>query len=61
MKYQHRKGGLYEVFTDCAIMEKTLERYVAYHDTFGRLWLRPFDEFFDGRFVPLDGEKNESK
>jgi hypothetical protein len=60
--YQHLKsGGLYEVIAE-GLMECDLRPVVIYrgvHD--GQIWVRPTDEFFDGRFVdaapPAKGER----
>lgn len=52
--YRHRKtGGLYTLLFE-AILEKNLERVVVYRCTeTGKLWVRPYKEFFDGRFELL--------
>lgn len=53
--YRHRKtGGLYEV-VDIATMEATQQPVVIYKaKADGRRWVRPHDEFCDGRFAFSD-------
>lgn len=55
--YRHLKtGGHYYVETDEATIEKTGERAVVYTSVKdGRVWVRPFDEFNDGRFERVEG------
>lgn len=50
--WQHRKtGGIYEVVGECQI-ESTNTPGVLYRNTStGVTWVRPKEEFFDGRFV----------
>lgn len=47
MNYQHYKtGGIYEVITEDAIIEATLERAVVYKSVkSGEVWVRPYGEF----------------
>lgn len=55
--YLHRKSGhRYEV-TGQAILEKDLTPVVLYHreGSGGPVWVRPLDEFMDGRFTLLFG------
>ena len=49
----HRKGGKYMV-VGIAIEEATLRPIVCYTGGIGVMWLRPRDEFMDGRFTPID-------
>lgn len=53
--YRHRKtGGLYEVVS-IATMEATMTIAVVYRSRAdGRQWVRPLDEFCDGRFAYSD-------
>ena len=56
--YRHEKtGGLYYVITE-ATLETTGELVVVYRSiSDGHDWVRPADEFFDGRFVKIE-DKN---
>lgn len=46
----HKKTGhRYEIVT-FALIEATLETSVVYHSEKGQVWIRPAEEFFDGRF-----------
>jgi hypothetical protein len=51
--WQHRKGGIYSVLA-VALIEATLAEVVVYeaHED-GTVWVRPMDEFLDGRFTQL--------
>lgn len=55
VRYKHVKtGGFYEV-VDIATIEATMELAVVYRSTEnGRRWVRPYDEFCDGRFAYTD-------
>lgn len=56
-KWQHVKsGGVYEVITE-ARMESTGEAVVVYRSATGGVWVRPADEFHDGRFVRVGDEQ----
>ena len=70
--FKHIKSGhLYKVLYDDAIIEKTMTPAVVYQRieelakglklTTGPWWIRPKDEFFDGRFVhiPEDDVTND--
>lgn len=47
-----RTGGLYTVLSRDALVEATLERVVVYQAAgAGQVWVRPEQEFLDGRFV----------
>lgn len=52
VRYKHVKtGGFYEVL-DIATLEATGELAVVYKSTENcRRWIRPYEEFCDGRFV----------
>lgn len=54
--YRHKKtGGLYQIVFSEAVIEATLETAVVYRSVDeGRVWVRPYAEFFDGRFEPID-------
>lgn len=54
MLYTHVKtGNLYEVIDSDAKEERTCDSVVVYQSLeTGKTWVRPKDEFFDGRFVP---------
>jgi len=54
--WRHKKtGGLYVILDEDAIIEKTLERATIYRSLIdNRTWIRPFDEFHDGRFEVLN-------
>ena len=51
--HRHRKGGLYRVITR-GVWEPERRAVVIYDDADGITWVRPADEFDDGRFTPLD-------
>ncbi|MRW89479.1 DUF1653 domain-containing protein [Duganella sp. FT80W] len=62
MRYQHYKGGLYELVCE-ATLESDLSPMIVYRAANGTIWCRPRDVFFelvevDGkqvqRFTPLD-------
>lgn len=50
--WTHKKTGGKYALMHIAFMEKTLEKVVVYtklgYDN--HVWIRPYDEFFDGRF-----------
>lgn len=53
--FTHRKGGVYRVIAT-GLIEATLEPCVVYKaEQGGRVWVRPYDEFNDGRFTLIDG------
>ena len=53
--YRHRKGGLYIIVNDDVTLESTLERHVLYREYSGeKIWVRPYSEFFDGRFTEIE-------
>jgi len=50
--WRHRKGGLYQVVC-VALTEATQEPVVVYRKHMvGLTWVRPVEEFLDGRFMP---------
>lgn len=54
-RWLHKKSGHhYEVFS-VALLEATLVWHVVYTraDLGGNLWIRPLDEFLDGRFEEI--------
>ena len=53
-KYQHYKGGVYEVI-GMASHSETLERLVVYKHGDGELWVRPLAMFLET--VEIDGRK----
>jgi|TARA_R110002094_G_C4854997_1_gene207237 hypothetical protein len=50
--HMHKKGGAYRYLND-GILEADRSAVVIYDDRDGRVWVRPHDEFHDGRFSPL--------
>lgn len=53
--FTHRKGGVYKVIAT-GLIEATLEPCVVYMaEKDNRVWVRPYDEFNDGRFTLIDG------
>lgn len=56
--YRHLKTGRhYRVEMDSARMEATGERAVVYRGLAdNQVWVRPYDEFVDGRFELATGE-----
>lgn len=52
--HRHRKGGLYRVLCR-GILEADRSDVVIYDDADGQVWVRPVDEFEDGRFVKIAG------
>lgn len=52
--WKHRKGGSYVIEGFC-IIEKTMQPaviYTRFDEPSGCKWIRPCEEFFDGRFTP---------
>ena len=49
--YKHKKGNMY-IVQDIATHSETLEKMVVYRALYGdsKLWVRPYNEFVDGRF-----------
>ena len=50
--HTHKKGGAYRHLYN-GILEVDRSAVVIYDDRDGRVWVRPHDEFHDGRFSPL--------
>ena len=50
--HRHHKGALYRVIGP-AILEADQSNVMIYDDADGTVWVRPTDEFGDGRFSPL--------
>lgn len=49
-----RRGTVYVLLYDDAMWEQNEVRAVVYrHIITGKLWIRPYDEFFDGRFEEI--------
>lgn len=47
-----KRGTFYFIIEDNATWEKDKQRVVVYKNIMGgKVWVRPYDEFFDGRFV----------
>lgn len=51
--HRHRKGGLYRVVT-YGTLEADRSPVVIYDDADGTVWVRPTQEFEDGRFEKVD-------
>jgi len=59
--FTHRKGGVYNVIAT-GLIEATLEPCVVYMEQKDRrVWVRPYDEFNDGRFKLIDGPLTTSE
>lgn len=44
----------YKILNDVLFIEKTMERGVLYQDVkSGVMFVRPYEEFFDGRFIQV--------
>ena len=57
-RYQHRKGGIYDVLGEARIQSDIpltdMDEVVIYQSLEdGSLWARRKDEFFDGRFKAI--------
>ena len=50
--HRHHKGGLYRLIGP-AVLETDRSNVVIYDDADGAVWVRPAEEFNDGRFSPL--------
>lgn len=50
--HRHYKGGLYRLLFEGQI-EADLSRVVVYQGIDGRVWVRPREEFYDGRFSEI--------
>ena len=47
--HMHKKGGAYRKLYD-GILETDRSAVVIYDDADGQVWVRPYAEFYDGRF-----------
>ncbi len=56
--HQHRKGGLYRVLGH-GLLESDRCPMTLYDDVGGTIWIRPSDEFQDGRFTALESNHGE--
>ncbi len=54
--YRHRKSGRYCIVLAIGKIEATLNPCVIYQATYGSrdVWVRPLDEFMDGRFADME-------
>ncbi|MEM9709273.1 MAG: DUF1653 domain-containing protein [Pseudomonadota bacterium] len=50
--HRHRKGGLYRLVGQ-GVYEPDRSPVAIYDDRDGTIWIRPLDEFNDGRFDPV--------
>lgn len=58
-QWQHRKGGVYTVIAE-GVNETDLTPVIIYQAAVdGVIWVRPKEEFMDGRFTRLDKHTNE--
>ena len=59
--YRHRKGGLYRVIAR-GLLERDLTPVVVYRAlSDGTYWVRPAEEFDDGRFEALDKMEDDHR
>ncbi|MCY9204340.1 DUF1653 domain-containing protein [Bacillus atrophaeus] len=54
MKFQHYKGGIYELIT-YATHTETNEKLVIYSDEYNNVYARPYNMFFEN--VIVDGKE----
>jgi hypothetical protein len=57
--YQHRYGGLY-IVKDIATSTVDKSKWVVYNHVYPfdyQTWIRPYDEWCDGRFRQLDNDE----
>jgi hypothetical protein len=64
--YKHRRRGTTYTVLGRAVLQTDLpladnHELVVYAGADGRLWARPSEEFFDGRFEVVDAPCSESK
>jgi hypothetical protein len=60
--HRHVKtGGLYRVLYTHALFEWDLRQAVIYDAESGAIWIRPADEFYDGRFEPVAKDREPAK
>lgn len=58
IRYRHvKRGTTYRILHDATMQAEgplDMARVVVYQcETDRRVWVRPYDEFFDGRFQPI--------
>lgn len=53
--YQHYKGGIYQFLTDDILHTETGERMVLYKNSYGKMYVRPYDTFHEK--VKVNGEE----
>ena len=53
--HRHKKGGRYRVIMH-AVLESDRSDVVVYDDAQGDVWVRPVEEFYDGRFTNLSDQ-----
>lgn len=59
-RWLHSKGGTYTLLFSSAVLESNGTRYCVYQsESNGTVWLRPFDEFYDGRFVQIQEKEKD--
>ncbi len=54
--HRHKKGGLYRVLGQ-GVNESDRVPVVIYDDESGQIWVRPSEEFWDGRFTAFPEKK----
>lgn len=54
----HKKGRYYQVMGE-GIDEATATPVIIYKNDMGITWVRPSEEFYDGRFTPIEEIKND--
>lgn len=54
----HKKGRYYQVIGE-GINEATATPVVIYKNDMGITWVRPSEEFYDGRFTPIEEIEND--
>jgi hypothetical protein len=64
--YRHKqRGGAYTVLGQACLQTarpiQDDQELVVYRGEDGRLWARPFDEFYDGRFERIHGRGIDGK
>ena len=59
IRWRHRKGGECKVIAAGRIEETLVECIIYVCVSTGHVWVRPKDEFNDGRFVCIDDEARD--
>ncbi|MYM25187.1 DUF1653 domain-containing protein [Duganella sp. FT135W] len=54
MRYQHYKGGIYELVCE-ATLESDLSTMIVYRTANGTIWCRPREVFFE--MIEVDGKQ----